>query len=178
MRHNVRPPKKNWGSFKADREAACKKLPMRHGHANLAMVAIRDGCSAPSDGLPSEGSTVRSYIRCPALRLLSRRLASLFNRIFGIPLGGYFDDFGALSPGNVGRMALRTFERFFHTIGIKLKKAKTDRCQKIIFHCIRGDSPPRSNNIIGASRSLRRRRGLGPQRSKVSRRQAPSPAPN
>ena len=77
-----------------------------------------------------------------------RLLDGLFNRIFGIPLIGYFEDAGALFPGNVFRRALRTFERFCRALGIKLKTTKTDRRQKIISLGVRCDFPSPANNMI------------------------------
>ena len=72
------------------------------------------------DGLPPEGLALWSHLRSPTLQLLLRILAVLANRISGIPLIGYFDDFGALAPTNVGRYALRTFERFCNSLWITL----------------------------------------------------------
>ena len=44
-------------------------------------------------------------------------------------------------------MALRTFGRFPHTLGVKLKKTKTYRCQRIIFLGLRGDFPTPANKM-------------------------------
>ena len=59
----------------------------------------------PKDLLGGSTSEVLRY------NCFSRLLDVLFSGIFGIPRAGYFGDFGPLAPGNVGRMALRTFER-------------------------------------------------------------------
>ena len=101
-------------------------------HTNLAFVALRNPLTSswmafhPKALLFGDTSEVLHY-NCPP-----RLPAVLFNRIFGIQSIGYFDDFGALVPGNVGRRALRTSERFCITLGITLKKTKTERCHMII----------------------------------------------
>ena len=124
MRLNVGPSEKTCEFFKAGHEAAYKQLPMRPEHSNLAMVALRDPVTSrwmafhPKALLFGANSAVLRY-RC--FSLLS---AVLFNRIFGIPLVEYFDDFGAIGPGNVARMDLRTLERFCHALGAKLKRPR------------------------------------------------------
>ena len=67
--------------------------------------------------------------------------------IFGIPLIGYFDDFSAPAPKNLGRRAIRTFGGFFPTLGMELKTAHADRCQKIICLGLIGGFPTHENNM-------------------------------
>ena len=114
----------------------------------MAFVALRDPLTSlrmafhPKDLLFGATSAVLRY------KCFSRLLAVLFNRIFGIPLIGYFGDFGSLVPGNVGRRALRTFECFRSKLGITLKKTKTGRCQVVISIGIRGDFPTPANKML------------------------------
>ena len=98
------------------------------------------------DGLPSEGLAFRSQIRSPSLQLPFATPGRTSK--FGTPLIGYFDDFGALVPANVERLALRTFEQFRNSLGATLKKTKTDRGKRIIFLWIQGDFPSPCNKML------------------------------
>ena len=124
MRRNVRSTRRPWEFFKADHEAAYKQLPLMPEHTKLAFVALRDPIASrwmafhPKALLFGATSAVLHYNCFPRL------LAVLANRIFGIPLIGYFDDFGALVPADVIRHALSTFERFCNSMGIALKNPK------------------------------------------------------
>ena len=148
MRLNVRHTKKTCAFFKADHEAAYKQLPMIPEHTKLTFVALRDPLTSrrmtfhPKVLLFGDTSAVLRY------NCFARRSAVLFNRIFGIPSVGYFDDFGALSPGNVRRRGLRTFERSCITLGIALGKTKTGRGQRIIFLGLHGDFPTPASKIL------------------------------
>ena len=54
-----------------------------------------------------------------------RLLSVLVDRIFGIPIVGYFDEFGAPSPEEMDDLALETFEHFCDAISIRLKASKS-----------------------------------------------------
>ena len=95
------------------------------------MIAIRDPATSLRMAFPPKALLFGASSAVLPSNCFSRLLDVLFDRIFGTPLIGYFGDFGAVAPKNLGRCALRTFERFRHTVGIKLKTAKTDRWQMI-----------------------------------------------
>ena len=148
MRLDVRRTRRPWGFFKADREAAYKQLPLRPEHTKLAFVALRDPITSGWMAFPPKALLFGAASAFLRYNCFSRLLAVLANRIFGIPLIGYFDDFGALVPANVGRHALRTFERFCNSLGITLKKTKTDRGRRIISLGLQGDFPSPGNKML------------------------------
>ena len=81
-------------------------------NTKLAFVALRDPIASRWMAFPPTALLFGATSAVLHYSCFSRLLAVLANRIFGIPLIGYFDDFVALAPANVGRLALRTFERF------------------------------------------------------------------
>ena len=145
---DIRHTRKPWEFFKSDHEAAYKQLPLRPEHARLAFVALRDPITSRWMAFPPKALLFGATSAVLHYNCFSRLLAVLTNRIFGIPLIGYFDDFGALVPANVGRLALRTFEQFCNSLGITLKKTKTDRGKRIIFLGLQGDFPSPGNKML------------------------------
>ena len=81
-------------------------------HQRPAMVAPRDPLTSawvafrPKALLFGSTSAVLHY------NCFSRLLSVMANRIFGIPIIGYFDDFGPLVPEESADLALETFDRF------------------------------------------------------------------
>ena len=74
-------------------------------------------------------------------------LSVLFNLIFGIPLIGYFDDFGALIPYELSKDAIDTFVEFCTTLGIHLKTKMAEVGWEIIFLGLQGTSPSPANDM-------------------------------
>ena len=144
VRHTRRP----WGFFKADHEAACKQLPLRPEHTKLAFVALRGPIASRWMAFPPKALLFGAISAALHYNCFSRLLDVLPNRILGIPLIGYFDDFWPLAPANVGRHALRTIERFCNSSAITLKKTKTDRGRRIIFLGLQGDCPSPDNKML------------------------------
>ena len=77
----------------------------------------------------------------------SRLIAVLFNMTFGISLVAYFDDFGPLVPKSLCRRAIRTFEQFRDTLGIKLKSNKAAYGRIVTSLGLEGDSPHPVNDM-------------------------------
>ena len=84
---------------------------------------------------------------------LSRALAVLANKIFGIPLLSYFDDYGSIIPETLGRPALETVDSFFNVLGALINDNKTDLGRKVVFSGITGEFP-NSDNGTALSISL------------------------
>ena len=145
---NIRHKRVPWEFFKTDHEAAYKQLPLRPEHTRLAFVALRDPLTSRWMAFPPKALLFGATSAVLHYNCFSRLLAILANRIFGIPLIGYFDDFGALVPSKVGRRALHTFEQFCNSLGITLKKTKTDRGRRIVFLGLLGNFPAPCNRML------------------------------
>ena len=69
----------------------------------------------------------------------SRIIAFLYNRLLGLPMVGYIDDFGEICPPNQTDGALSNFAQFCDRIGIALKTTKSLAPNMITFLCLLGD---------------------------------------
>ena len=148
MRLGAKHTKRACEFFKPDREAAYEQLPIRSERANLAMVALRDPATSKWTAFHPKALLFGDTSEAPRYNWFSLLLGALFNRIFGIPLIGYFDGFGALAPKNLGSRVLRNSESFCRALGIQLDTTKTDRCQEITSLRLRGASPTPSGNML------------------------------
>ena len=136
-----------WIFFKQDHASAYKQLPLDPDHAKFAMVALRHPklgtwfAFSPRSLLFGAEAAVTHY------NCFSRALAVLTNKIFGIPLIAYFDDYGAFCPETIGQPALETVDTFFNMMGALINKKKTDIGRKVTFLGLRGDFPRPDNGM-------------------------------
>ena len=106
LRKSVFQTKRDWVFLKSDHADAYKQLPLGPEYANLTAVCLRnpdtgEWCAfIPKVLLFGAVSSVIHY------NCFIRLLAVLMNRILGIPILNYFDDFGSLSPEPLGAKAL------------------------------------------------------------------------
>ena len=106
MQENGVPDIEFW---KADHESAFKQLPLRGSHYNMVLVAVGEPLTgilwfSKARNLPFGAvSSVAHYTAA------SRAVASLFARIFRIPVVGYFDDFCGVTPEGLAQQALELF---------------------------------------------------------------------
>ena len=104
--------KRDWVFPKSDHVDAYKQLNLDPEYANLTAVALRGpetgewGAFIPKVFLFGAVSAGMHY------NCFSRLMAGLMNRILGIPILNYCDDFGALSPEPLGDKALSAVEEF------------------------------------------------------------------
>ena len=68
------------------------------------------------------------------------------NRIFGIPLICFFDDFGAMVPSEIALAALDFFTLFCHKLWITLEPSKSELGQRVTFIGLSGSFPRKENN--------------------------------
>ena len=123
---DIRDRRAKWAFFKADHEEAYKQLSMAPGHANLALIALRNPTSGQWMAFPPKALVSGAVSAVLHYNSFSRLISAIFNKIFGIPSLAYFDDFGALVPAVLCDRALATFEGFCETLGIRLKVSKTE----------------------------------------------------
>ena len=131
--------------FKCDHKSAYKALPVDPDQSKLAVIVLR----SPTDGkyyaffsrtlLFGSTASVLHY------NIFARIVTELCNKIFGIPLISFFDDFGCLMRPDLLREALRTFQRFCNALNVVLKTEKTEAGQRITFLGLLGDFPSFDN---------------------------------
>ena len=127
-----------WAFFKADRQAVYKNLPLSPDQSDRCVVALR----CPSDGR-WYGFLSRTLLFGAAAAVLryncfSLQVFVLADRISGLPIVNYFDDFGCLITDFPYRPAVRVFTSFCRTVGIKLKRKKTEVGRRIAFLGLEG----------------------------------------
>ena len=130
----VNSGRRDWAFFKADHDAAYKQLPTEARHSQLAVIALR----SPSDKR-GYGSIIRAMVFGAVAdvlhyNVLSRKISEIPTQLFGAPLRCFFDDFGAMVPGGISEIALKTLSLFCPNLGIKLKIAKSEFGRMVTFH--------------------------------------------
>ena len=103
----------NWAMFKADHEAAYKRLPVAPEHAKLSVIALRSPPGKRWYGFITRTLVFGAIAAVLLFNVFSRLLRGLFTQLFGISLLCFFDDFGALVPLCISEEALQTFALFF-----------------------------------------------------------------
>ena len=147
MRLNIRTSERKWAFFKADHEAAYKKLPLEPPNAPLASVALRNPETSEWMALRPKALLFGAAAAVLRYNCFSRLLSVLSNLTFVIPLIGYFDDFGALIPYELSNDAIDTFVEVCATLGIHLETKKTEVGWGIIFLGIQGTFPRPANDM-------------------------------
>ena len=130
---------------KADESDAYKKLPLKAPDAFLAVITLQgpDGkwyVFTPRSQLFGSTAAVVHYNTFPRL------LAPLFTRLFGIPLIGFFDDYGFLIFKSVMEESLSTFRQFCSILGIDLSEKKCSVGTTNTFLGLKGVSPSKVNS--------------------------------
>ena len=116
MRLDIRTSARKRAFFNADHEEA---------YCNFQWTRLtHDSPWSPSDTHRPSGG--RLCVRKPYS-------SALFNIIPGIPLIGYFYDFGAITPYAIPKEALYTIVEFLTKLGIYLKTRKAGVGRRIIF---------------------------------------------
>ena len=141
MCRSIIPSQCDWHFFKADHEAAYKKLPIDWGESSLAVIALRNPADGRGYGFMSRTHMFGAISEVLHYNIFSRVVAELVCRTFGIPMLSYFDDFGALLPASLASRGLRVFSRWRELLGISLKLAKSEVGPRITFLGLLGSSP-------------------------------------
>ena len=137
---------KDWSFFKADHEAAYKKLPLGYFHAKLAVAALRSPGDNQRYGFISRTMMFGAVAAVLHYNVFSRLLSELVSQLLGIPLLCFFDDFGSITQAELGEKALATFTSFCSKLGIRLKPAKSEWGHRITFLGREGSFPCKANN--------------------------------
>ena len=109
MANHIRNSKVPWGFFKADQKDAYKQLLLDQEYVNLTLAALSSPVSGlwyafvPRVLLFGAVSSVIHY------NCFARIFSVLANRILGLPVFNYFDDFFSLVPALIKRAGLQVF---------------------------------------------------------------------
>ena len=144
------------GIFKADHSSAFKQLKLHPDHMKYALIAVLDPDGKvcyfkPKTLLFGSAASVIHY------NGVSRVVASLFCRIFKIPILGYIDDFDGVAPAGIDGIALQLFHWFNEILGFKVKLSKSKHGPSVEFLGVVISTNPRS---VTLSISDERRIGL------------------
>ena len=144
---DIKDTNRPWIFFKLDHASAYKQLPIDPAHAKLAMVALREPATGAWHAFPPRSLLFGAEAAVTHYNCFSRALAVLTNKIFGIPLLSYFDDYGAMSPETIGKPALETVDSFFNILGALINDKKTDLGREVVFLGLLGEFPNRENGM-------------------------------
>ena len=147
MAIDIAPSARPWSFLKTDHAAAYKQLPLRPDRAQYSVISLRDPTSCQWAAARSRALVFGSTAAVLHYNCLPGCLACLISKTFGIPMMGYFDDYGAFAPSDLDIDAEETIDVFTSALVIIMKDDKRLRCQSLTFLGIRGDSPSPSNGM-------------------------------
>ena len=136
---------RDWALIKADHEAAYKQLPLRPEDQFRAVIALRCPVTGKWFGFVSRTLMFGATAAVLHYNVFSRLITALVNRVLGIPLICFFDDFAALVPRLLSNKAMAVFSRFCEIMGITLKPGKSEVGAKITFIGLLGWFPSAEN---------------------------------
>ena len=117
---------RGWALLKADHVAAYKQLPLVPAGQAEAIIALRRPKSGKWYGFVSRALMFGDTAAVLHYSVFSRLVTALVNRLFGIPLICFFDDFAALIHRLLGSNALQVSTSFRSLLGIRLKPGKSE----------------------------------------------------
>ena len=100
---------RDWAFLKADHDAAYKKLPIDPADEARAAIALFRPKSGECCGFTSRTLMFGATAAVIKYNVFPRTVTALVNRMFGIPLICFFDDFASLTPRMIGTTALNVF---------------------------------------------------------------------
>ena len=137
---------RDWARAKAVHEASYKQLPLRPKDQAGAIIALRRPVAGKWFGFASRTLAFGATAAVLHYNVFSRLVTALVNRLSGIPLICFFDDFAALIPRLLSNKAMAVFSRFCETAGITHKPGKSEVGREITFLGLLGWFPTAANN--------------------------------
>ena len=120
----VAPSGKAWNFLKAAHEADYEQIPSEWSHPRLASIALRNQKGKSRYGFCRRAMVFGDIASVLHYNVFSRIVGELDSKVFGAPVVCFFDDFGALIPGPLGRKALEISTRFCQILGISVETSK------------------------------------------------------
>ena len=145
MALDVRKAERRRPLLKMDHESEYKKLPLVTEQAKYAASPIRRPLLNTWYSFWPRSLLFWAEAEAAHYNCLSRAIAVLVNRIFGIPLISYFDDLWAMMPAELGRPAIDTVKILLMAVGIFLNARETDLGGIATYLAPRGISPNPDN---------------------------------
>ena len=127
MTISVAPSARQWPFLKTDHTAAYKQLPLRPDNADLAVIALRGPVYGRWAAFRSRNLVFGSTAAALHYNCRSRCLAALISKTFGIPMLGYFDDYGAFAPSDLEDDADETIGDFTSALVIVMKDGERQK---------------------------------------------------
>ena len=103
---------RDWALLNADHEAAYKQLPTRPSEQAREIIASKRPVTGKWLGFASIALVFGATAALLRYNVFSRLIAALVNRLLGIPLICFFDDFAALAPRLLANKAMSGFPAF------------------------------------------------------------------
>ena len=143
----VDPSARPWSFLKTDHASAYKQLPLRPDRAQLAAISLRGPTSDQwvafrSRTLAFGSAAAVLHNNCP-----SWCLAALIAKTLGVPMIGYFGEYGAFVPADLEGDAEETIDGFMTSLVIIMKDDKRLKGSGITFRGLRGDFPSPLNDM-------------------------------
>jgi len=119
--------------FKCDHLAAFKQLPICPARSDLVMVTLKCPtggkiyCFRPKTLVFGAAAAVLGY------NIVARTVASIFARLYNIPVISFYDDFAGGAPRLAVKAASGHFEEISSMVGISRKTEKTESGPQIRF---------------------------------------------
>ena len=92
-------------------------------------------------------------------------ISGISTKLFVMPLICFFDDFGAIAPGELSETSLLTFSLSSPKIGVELKIEKSEFGRRLTFLGLEGGFPCDANNFRLSANLTPEKLKIGPTKS-------------
>ena len=137
-----------WGFFKADHKDAYKQLLLDQEYVNLTLLALRRPASTKWFAFVHKVLLFGAVSAVSHYNCFARIFSVLANKILGVPVFNYFDDFGSLVPDIIKLAGLRVFLGFTTVLGALMKDGESQVDRALTFLGLWGDFPNPDNDML------------------------------
>ena len=138
--------KADWAFLKGDDTSAYKNLPLKPTDAPLAAIGLFDPSRNSWFALLPRTLIFGATASVLHYNILSRIVAVIINRLFGIPLIAFYDDLGSPIPFELGEEALQLVTEVCRCLGMILNYKKCLWGNPLSFLGLTGYFPTMQNN--------------------------------
>ena len=145
---DLRKHRLGWAFSKAGPAPAYKYHPVLPEHARRAFFPLRPPDNGQRYASPPRALIFGEFSAVPHYNCFSRIITCLTNRILGIPLAEYFDDYGSMLPDSLSKPCLATFSIFCTKLAILLNMDKSLVDKALNFLGLFGEFPNSKNDNL------------------------------